>query len=150
MRIFPHAGELPLFNPDHDAHPPHVVQELYAWVDDCDAVVIASPEYAHGITGTMKNMLDWLVGYASFANTPVAVLNASPASVHADAALKEVLITMSAVVVPDASIRVPLAGTPRTEEFMVHDTVVARAISEALQALRVATQQYHAPNGWTL
>ncbi|MBS1560959.1 MAG: hypothetical protein JSS89_05095 [Bacteroidetes bacterium] len=52
--------------------------------------------------------------------------------------------------VSDASIRVPLAGASRTEEFIVHDPVVAGAIRNALQALRVATQQYHAPNVWTL
>lgn len=141
ITIYPHAGELPLFNPDNESTIPSHVQQLYALVSSCDAVVIASPEYAHGMTGTMKNMLDWLVGYAPFANKHVAVFNASPTSYHADSAVKEVLKTMSAIVVENASVRVPLVGLPRTEEHMVANPEVATVLIDALNALRFAVAQ---------
>lgn len=82
----PGLGELPLFNPDLEGDPPTVVQQFRACVAQADALLIASPEYAHGMTGTLKNALDWLVSFEPFAYKPVAVLNASPRARHADAA----------------------------------------------------------------
>lgn len=59
--IYPELGDLPLFNPDHEGHEPLVVKRLFAAVEAADGLVIASPEYAHGVTGSIKNLLDWLV-----------------------------------------------------------------------------------------
>ena len=60
-----------------------------------DGLIISSPEYAHGVTGTIKNALDWLVGHIPFAYKPVAVFNPSYQSHHADAALKDVMKRMA-------------------------------------------------------
>lgn len=87
---------LPLFNPDLEIDLPDVVAAFRAQVMAADAAVIASPEYAHGISGVLKNALDWLVGDTGFLNKPVLVLNAAPRAHHADDALKEILATMSA------------------------------------------------------
>jgi len=79
-------------------------------VASADALLIASPEYAHGVTGTIKNALDWLVGFEPFASKAVAVLNASPHAHHADSALRETLKTMAPVIVELASVSIPLLG----------------------------------------
>ncbi|UPG90698.1 NAD(P)H-dependent oxidoreductase [Luteibacter aegosomaticola] len=109
--IFERMGELPLFNPDIEMDAPPVVRHFHARVDACDVLIIASPEYAHGVTGTIKNALDWLVGFEPFAGKPVAVLNASPRATHADEALKETLRTMAAQVLDEASITLPILGS---------------------------------------
>lgn len=109
--IFERMGELPLFNPDIEMDAPPVVRDFHARVDACDVLIIASPEYAHGVTGTIKNALDWLVGFEPFAGKPVAVLNASPRATHADEALKETLRTMAAQVLDEASITLPILGS---------------------------------------
>lgn len=131
----PGLGELPLFNPDLEATPPAAVQQFRARVAQADALLIASPEYAHGMTGTIKNALDWLVSFEPFAGKPVAVLNASPRAHHADAALREVLSTMAAVIVEAASVTLPLVGAGLDEEGMVQTPAIAAAIRGALQAL---------------
>ena len=95
VEIFP-LGEIPLFNPDLEASPPDMVARFRARVGEADGMIIASPEYAHGIGGVLNNALDWLVGYENFAGTPVQVLNAAPRAHHGVAALREVLATMSA------------------------------------------------------
>jgi chromate reductase, NAD(P)H dehydrogenase (quinone) len=71
-------GDLPLFNPDRELQPPPAVTNLQQSVVQAAALLIASPEYAHGVTGTIKNALDWLVGFEPFASKLVAVLNTSP------------------------------------------------------------------------
>ena len=73
-------------------------------------MVISSPEYAHGVPGVLKNALDWVVGSGELAEKPVALINASPRATHAWASLAETLTVMSAQVVPEASITLPLQG----------------------------------------
>lgn len=138
IKLFTTADELPLFNPDLESALPTQVAALYADVAASDALLIASPEYAHGMTGTIKNVLDWLVGFEPFVNKPVAVLNASPRAHHADRALRETLRTMSAVIVEEASVSIPLLGAGLTEDAMVADPTVSLTIRNALSALHRA------------
>lgn len=50
-------GDLPLFNPDiEDAGLP-VVMAIREQILASDALLIASPEYAHGVTGTIKKLV---------------------------------------------------------------------------------------------
>lgn len=135
ITIFSGTGDLPHFNPDLEVQMPPQVAALHAAVAAADALLIASPEYAHGITGTIKNALDWLVSFEPFVNKPVAVLNASPRAHHADAALREILKTMSAVIVDAASISIPLLGASFTEEGMLESPTVSCAIQSSLAAL---------------
>ena len=135
VTLFNGLGELPLFNPDREADPPSVITNFRAQVAAADALLIASPEYAHGITGTIKNALDWLVSFEPFAYKPVAVLNASPRAHHADMALREILRTMAAIVVEPASITIPLLGAKLDEDGMVAAPAISSAIQEALMAL---------------
>ncbi|MEO8177160.1 MAG: NADPH-dependent FMN reductase [Sphingomicrobium sp.] len=92
-------GALPFFNPDIEVAPPAVVSAFRAKIGAADAIIIASPEYAHGVSGVLKNALDWLVGSADIVGKPVLVLNTAPQARHAIAALNEILATMSAQLV---------------------------------------------------
>lgn len=139
--IFGGIGALPLFNPDLEAVPPAPVLVLRAAVAQADALLFASPEYAHGVSGAIKNALDWLVSFESFAGKRVAVLNASPRAHHADASLRETLKTMSAVVVEQASFSIPLLGARLDEMGMVQDPLVSSSIRGCLAALRETAAQ---------
>lgn len=123
-------AELPLFNPDLEAQLPAPVRRLHTAIDACTALLIASPEYAHGVSGVLKNALDWLVSFEGFVGKPVAIFNASPASVHAHAALREILTTMSASIVDAACLALPLRGLRLDEDAMV--------ASEHASAIRAA------------
>jgi chromate reductase len=140
ISLFAALGELPLFNPDLDdgSAVPALVQTLRTEVARSDALLIASPEYAHGISGTIKNALDWLVSYEGFVGKAVAVFNASPRAHHAHDALLEVLSTMSANVVREATVVVPLLGAGLDEEAMLREPMVATAVRAALQSLEGA------------
>lgn len=138
LTVFSGIGELPLFNPDLEASPPSQVLALHGAVAESDALLFASPEYAHGVTGAIKNALDWLVSFEPFVGKPVAVLNASPRAHHADSALRETLRTMSAVIVEPASVSIQLLGANLDEAGMVEHPVVSSAIKGCLTSLHTA------------
>jgi len=106
VTLYDGLGALPHFNPDLDeegAMPPAPVAALRALLIGADAVLISSPEYAHGVPGVLKNMLDWLVSVGELVDKPVALLNASPVGGNfAQAALLETLRTMNWNVVAEA------------------------------------------------
>ena len=133
--LFNGLGEMPLFNPDIEATDPPAVASLRAQIVSADALIIASPEYAHGITGVMKNALDWMVGCEAFVLKPVALLNASPRAVHAHTSLKEIVTVMSARVVEKASISVPLLGASLDEDGIVAHPEISAMLSSALVEL---------------
>jgi NAD(P)H-dependent FMN reductase len=135
FEIFERAGQLPLFNPDLEADAPEAVLSLWNAVTWSDAIVIATPEYAHGVTGTIKNTLDWLVGHIPFAYKPVAVFNPSYQSHHADEALKETLRTMAADLVTDACVRIPVIGSRVDPDRIAESAEFALAIQSALRAI---------------
>jgi NAD(P)H-dependent FMN reductase len=135
VSVFTGLGDLPLFNPDLDSNPPSSVQAFRTAVDQAGALLIASPEYAHGISGVMKNALDWLVSFEGFIDKPVAIINTSPRAQHACASLREILQTMSAEILTEASVALPLLGTCITEEAMLASPEVSRRIRDTLETL---------------
>ena len=135
FRIFDGLGQMPLFNPDLEPDAPETVHALWDAVTWSDAIVIASPEYAHGVTGTMKNTLDWLVGHIPFAYKPVAVFNPSYQSHHADDSLKETLRTMAADLIMGACVRIPVIGSRVDPDAIAKSAQFAPAIRSALQSV---------------
>ena len=109
--LYTGLGNLPHFNPDRDGdEPPEIVKALRREVGLSDGLLIAAPEYAHGVPGTFKNALDWLVSCVEFPGKPVALINTSQRAIHARGLLREILATMSARLIDSASITLPLMG----------------------------------------
>lgn len=136
LAIYSELGDLPLFNPDIEASDPPSVANLRTQIMSADALLIASPEYAHGVSGPMKNALDWMVGNESFMQKPVALLNASPRATHAQASLRETIRTMSASIVEEASIAVPMLGSKLSEDELVTHPDFSVSLRGALTSLR--------------
>jgi len=149
LRIVSDLGALPLFNPDLEAELPAAVRRLHAEVAGAEALVIASPEYAHGVTGTIKNALDWLVSFEPFVGQRVAIWKASPRARHADAALRETLRTMSAEIVEPACLSLPLLGARLDAAGIRAAPAMADPIRAALRALAQGPAPAAAP-GWLL
>jgi NAD(P)H-dependent FMN reductase len=97
VTLYDGLGDLPHFSPDLDVEPaPPAVAALRAQIGAADALAISSPEYAHGMPGSLKNALDWLVSALEPIDKPVLVISASPGgAAHAHAQLLEVLRTMN-------------------------------------------------------
>lgn len=150
VELFTGLGNLPLFNPDLKLTDLPAVAHFHARLLEADGVIIASPEYAHGVTGVMKNALDWMVGSEAFVNKPVALFNASPRATIAQASLKETLTVMSAQVVEAASITLPIIGSNLDELGIVTHPSISTSIREALDAFLTEIVHLQSPKTHTL
>ncbi|MBS1766334.1 MAG: NAD(P)H-dependent oxidoreductase [Acidobacteria bacterium] len=107
VELYEGLGGLPHFNPDLDIEPPPAaVADLRARLAEADGVLICSPEYAHGVPGSLKNALDWIVSSGEFTDKPVLLINASPSFMGASLAqanLVEILRVMGASL-PDSAV----------------------------------------------
>jgi NAD(P)H-dependent FMN reductase len=146
IELYRELATLPLFNVDLEASDPPPVATLRSRIIAADAVLIASPEYAHGVTGVIKNALDWMVSNESFVDKPVGLLNASPRASIAQAALLETLVTMSARVVPNACATVPLLGSGLDEDGIVNHLEIGPTLVSVLRALHSASRDAAAPS----
>src|SRR4051794_22541954 len=74
---FDGLAAIPAFNSDLDPAPPAVIRwrEL---VGAADALLFATPEYAFGMPGALKNALDWLVGSGEIYGKRAAIVSAAP------------------------------------------------------------------------
>jgi chromate reductase len=131
-------GWLPHYNPDLEASPPAIVRALRVRIDEAGGLLISCPEYARGIPGSFKNLLDWLVGSPNFHDKPVALFNASPRASEAQKALRLVLETIAARIVDDACLTLDLMTRKLTPAEIVADATLAAQISTALAAFRSA------------
>jgi chromate reductase len=139
VRLFDGIANLPFFNPDLDGDEvPAAVAAFRAMIDGSDGILISSPEYARGVAGVMKNALDWLVGSSEFPNKPVALINTSPRATHALAALRLTLETMSAQIVEQACITLPLLGVPNSEDDIVGSLQFAGPLRAAMDHFAAA------------
>jgi chromate reductase, NAD(P)H dehydrogenase (quinone) len=127
LRIFP-LNELPLYNEDDDDElSPQSVRALRSTIDTSDGVIMISPEYNHGMSGVLKNALDWASrphGRSALRDKPVLIMTASPAFTGGARAQQQMNETLLAI--PARLVRRPqvvIAG--------VHEKVCNGRLSDA-------------------
>ena len=108
LNIFP-LHEMPLYNEDDDGEQaPESVRALRSAIQASDGLIMISPEYNHGMSGVLKNALDWAsrpFGRSVLKSKPVLTMTASPAftgGVRAQQQMNETLVSIPArpVLVP--------------------------------------------------
>lgn len=120
---------IPLYNADVEAEgDPEPVAEFKRRIDAADGVLIASPEYQHGITGVLKNALDWASrppGESPMTGKPVAGVGASPSPVgtaRAQLQLRRTLMYLAADIVGKPEVLVASAGEKFADGRLVDET----------------------------
>ncbi len=140
LSLFEGIGSLPHFNPDLEEEGPSPVIVWQKALRESDGLLVSTPEYAHGIPGSLKNALDWVVGSGELVGKPVTLFDASTRSHYAKDSLVEVLKTMASLVVPEAFAEVPFEGKKLTVEDILADPRKAGAISRALKTFQQAIE----------
>jgi len=135
-------ADLPHFSPDLDMddHLPAIVRDLRDTVAAADGLLFAVPEYMHGLPGSFKNALDWMVGCTRFPGKPVALAHVSDRHAFAPGQLEEVLRTMAARIVPEACFSLGLATNRLTAEEICGDARTSNLIRHALTGFQNACE----------
>ena len=142
VAIFESIRDLPHFDPDLDGPDrdledrPESVLRLRCELAMSNAMLISTPEYAHGLPGSLKNALDWLVSCPAMIGKPVGLIYGSSGEAsYAQEQLKEILTTMSALVVREAIIAVQGVRSKVDDRGTVSDPQVMLQIETMLRAL---------------
>ena len=131
--------DLPLFNQDvEDQGDPAPVQAWKDAVRNADALLLACPEYNGGITGVLKNAIDWASrGSPSALHGKTAcIVGASPGvtgTVRAQDALRQSLRKVSAEYWPLSEMLVGQAHT-KIENGRLHDEKTLAYLGKHLEA----------------
>jgi chromate reductase, NAD(P)H dehydrogenase (quinone) len=138
ISLYEGLGNFPHFNPDLEGAEGLAVLDFRRRLQESDAVLISSPEYAHGVPGVVKNALDWIVGSGELVDKPVALINASPRSTHAYESLTETITVMSARLVKDACVTLPFGDKTLDARAIACHRSLTPLLREALAKLIVA------------
>jgi chromate reductase len=137
--------ELPFYDGDVEAAgDPGAVTAFKEAIRSADAILIATPEYNHGIPGVLKNAVDWASRPAlasPLAGKPVAIMGASTGrggTRRAQRRLREALAFPRADVL-EPQVLVPEAYMRFDEEGELVDEETRAAISSLLEALVAVT-----------
>ncbi len=130
-------GVVPPFDPEFVDDPPAPVTAFRQQVADADIVVLASPEYAGGPSGLLKNGLDWLVGSGELSQRAVAVLTvASTGGGWARQALARTVAYQGGFVLAQLGIDAP--RTRFTDDGTIRDAVTRTVLGTFADAIVVA------------
>jgi chromate reductase, NAD(P)H dehydrogenase (quinone) len=146
--LYQDLATLPHFNPDvEESTLPLAASKLRHHVKKADGLVISTPEYAHGVPGSLKNMLDWLVGDSEFMGKPVMLLNASSRSSYAQASLIETIKTMAGYLDEEASTTIDLMGKRLDEAAIIANPEMTTPLQIALNLFARTIRQREASHG---
>lgn len=131
---------IPLYNQDVElAGLPQPVIDFKASIDSADGVFIATPEYNHGVSGVLKNALDWQSrprGQASINGKPIAfatVSNGPTGGVRAQGDLKRILAANFAVLFPFPEFALPRASEKFDEAGRLTDPFALEQLPRMLK-----------------
>lgn len=139
-------ADLPLYNQDvEDAGEPASVVAMKAAVRRADAMLVATPEYNHGVPGVLKNAVDWASRprvTSPLKDKPIAVMGASPgrgATARAQTQLRDAFVFTGACVMPQPELLVGEAASRFDDDGNLTDPDTRSALVELVEALRAWT-----------
>lgn len=142
IRIFDGMAEIPLFNQDVEAEgDPEPVQALKRAIAEADALLIATPEYNHGVPGVLKNAIDWASRPAHssvLSGKPAALFGASPGitgTARAQSQLRQAFVFTNTPVLPQPEILVYRAREKFDAEGRLTDEKTREFVGKLLREL---------------
>ncbi|HUF75606.1 MAG TPA: NADPH-dependent FMN reductase [Longimicrobiales bacterium] len=142
IRIFDRVGEIPLYNADVDAEgAPEPVQALKHAIGEANALLIATPEYNHGVPGVLKNAIDWASRPARssvLGGKPAAILGASPGvtgTARAQSQLRQAFVSTNTPVLLQPEILVYRANEKFDDDGRLTDEKTREFVGKLLVGL---------------
>jgi NAD(P)H-dependent FMN reductase len=143
LTIYGGLADIPIFTPDIDIEPiPKPVARFRKALAASDGVLIATPEYAHGIPGAFKNALDWVVSSGEFTDKPTLLVNASASGgTFMEPQLVEILTVMGARVLTEATVRAPFLRKNLDADGNLSDADLLQTLKTAMAVLVEACEK---------
>ena len=134
---------IPLYNGDDEDRDglPASVQDLVAQIANADAVIIATPEYNGGITGVLKNALDWVsrAKPSPWAGKPVAVMSAAAGragGVRAQTMLRSCMTPFNVKLAAASEVAIASAGSEFDENGLLVSERYQASVARLMAALK--------------
>jgi len=132
--IYDRLADIPPFDPGLDnEQPSEAVAELRDLMKNASGVIICTPEYAFGVPGQLKNMLDWMVSSSSLVDKSVALITASSVGSHAHASLLLTLSALSAKVIDGATLLIPFIRSKIDAGGNITDQETEKALRNVME-----------------
>jgi len=135
--------DLPLYNGDVEEADgiPEKVNTLVQQIKDADAVVIGAPEYNKGITGVLKNALDWVsrVPGGALKDKPTVVISASAGRTGGETSqfmTQHCLSQHQARLIPGPAVCVAGAMNAFDEDGRIKDETTIKLLDQRMERLR--------------
>ncbi len=126
---------LPPFTPDEaDTAPPEVLAFRTA-LQAADAILIATPEYAMGLPGVLKNAIDWTVGSCEFAHKPTALITCTASGEISHPAMIEVLRVLEAGIGEATTLLIPHNRAKLRPDGTFIDAEAEQRVRSVIEAL---------------
>lgn len=128
-------AEIPVYNQDLESELPASVAKLRQAIIDCDGMVIVSPEYNHGMSGVIKNAIDWVSrpGYASvLVNKGVAIITTSESPLggaRAQADLHKMFLSTLSRIAPGREVSIGNTQKTVVDGRLVDEAQIRRALT---------------------
>ena len=138
---------LPLYDEDLEkSGDPEGVAAWKAAIAAADALLIACPEYNFGISGVLKNAIDWASrppGRSSILGKPTAIIGASPGSGAtrlAQAMTRQILSALAVPVMPLPFFQLGQAGD-KVQDGVVTDERTRELLTRVLRGIETWTRR---------
>jgi NAD(P)H-dependent FMN reductase len=133
--IYNDLAQIPPFDPglDNDT-PPAPVTALRDLLTNADGIIICTPEYAFGVPGQLKNMLDWLVSSSTLVDKPVALITASLGGENAHASLLLTLGALTAKLSPKTNLLIQFVRSKVSVNGEITDADVVKNLQQLMTA----------------
>lgn len=138
--------DIPLFDADLEAGgDPAAVVHFKRAIYEADAVLIATPEYQHGVPGPLKNALDWASrppGEGPLTGKPTAIMGATTGNfgtARAQEQLRQTLIYNDCPMVKSPEVLVSEAQDKVNDKGEFVDEPTLQFVGELVEALRELT-----------
>jgi chromate reductase, NAD(P)H dehydrogenase (quinone) len=145
IEIYEGIGNLPYFNPEIDDNRELIsVQDWRSQLQQADAIIFCTPEYAHGVPGVLKNALDWIVSSGEFMYKPTAVISASPSpdgGEKANASLVQTLKMMMAEIPEGSILCIPAVSAKLSKQGEIVDAEIEISLRSLLEISIQTTKQ---------
>ena len=145
-------ADIPLYNADLEAQgDPAPVAALKAAITAADGVLLATPEYNHGVPAVMKNAVDWCSRpprTACLNAKPVAIMGASPGmvgSARGQVELRAAFTFTNSFCMPQPEVIVAKAHEKFDAEGRLTDEGTSRFLAAYLVAFEAWVRRFAGP-----